>query len=202
MTLQQRRAAKHNIKKAQKTWQRMSPKERSQAQPTGRSRTKPGAKSTTGNYYHITVRPKHQFYTFRAHDVGRSGHTKRVAGKRNTGNWDTQKWLVSKRDAHVEGDHLVVDDNNVKKITDSLQSDITRVKGDIFEAKPKRNIPEKEKPTAAQQAAQAHNIKKAQRARTYEERSKQELYELAKEKEIEGRSRMDKQGLIKALRGR
>jgi hypothetical protein len=38
--------------------------------------------------------------------------------------------------------------------------------------------------------------------RSLEDRSKQELYNLAKEKDIEGRSKMDKGELVKALRGK
>jgi len=42
---------------------------------------------------------------------------------------------------------------------------IRRLKGDIFFAKPRQNIPEAEKPTARQRQAYRKNIKKAQRAR-------------------------------------
>jgi plasmid stabilization system protein ParE len=38
--------------------------------------------------------------------------------------------------------------------------------------------------------------------RSLEERSKQELYNLAQERKIEGRSRMNKDELVRALRGR
>ena len=48
---------KKNIKKAQATWQGMSPRERSRAQPEGRGRAKPGT-TGKGEYYHIEVRPK------------------------------------------------------------------------------------------------------------------------------------------------
>ena len=46
-----------------------------------------------------------------------------------------------------------------------LGSEPVHVKGDIFEARPRRNIPEREKPTPAQQRARRTNIKKAQAAR-------------------------------------
>lgn len=39
------------------------------------------------------------------------------------------------------------------------------VKGDVFEAKDRPNIPERKKPTAAQTKARLENIKKAQEAR-------------------------------------
>ncbi|MFC4097526.1 DUF7218 family protein [Euzebyella saccharophila] len=42
--------------------------------------------------------------------------------------------------------------------------------------------------------------KKGGKAKTYEERTKQQLYEQAKKVDIEGRSQMNKSELIKALR--
>jgi hypothetical protein len=39
------------------------------------------------------------------------------------------------------------------------------VKGDIFEAKDRLNVPESKKPTQAQQRARLENVKKAQQAR-------------------------------------
>jgi len=39
------------------------------------------------------------------------------------------------------------------------------VKADIFKAHPRKNIPERKKPTAAQKRAQRENIHKAQEAR-------------------------------------
>jgi hypothetical protein len=39
------------------------------------------------------------------------------------------------------------------------------VKGEVFEARPRQNVPEREKPTLAQKRARRANIKKAQAAR-------------------------------------
>jgi hypothetical protein len=39
------------------------------------------------------------------------------------------------------------------------------VEGDVFEARPRPNVPEREKPTPAQRRARSANIKKAQAAR-------------------------------------
>jgi hypothetical protein len=39
------------------------------------------------------------------------------------------------------------------------------IKADIFEGHPRKNVPEREKPTAAQKLAQRENIRKAQEAR-------------------------------------
>ena len=153
-TEKQRAAARRNIKKAQVMWQSMTPRQHSRAQPEGRARTKPGA-TGEGEYFHITVRPKGQFVTFRTQDVGGPGHIQRVAGKRASGSWDTQTWLVSKDDAHREGRRLVPDTKDAKNLFAKLSTSPKHVKGDIFEAKDRQNVPEREKPTTAQRRARA-----------------------------------------------
>ena len=54
----------------------------------------------------------------------------------------------------------------------SLGSTAVRVIGDRFKAKPRRNIPESEKPTPAMRRAQLRNIRKAQAARKRNVRGK------------------------------
>ena len=58
------------------------------------------------------------------------------------------------------------------------------------------------KEKAARIANDSDSGEKGGKADKYEERTKEELYEKAKELDIEGRSEMDKDGLIKALRKR
>ncbi len=163
-TARQKQAARKNIKKAQETWRGMSSRERSRAQPEGRGRAKPGS-TGKGEYYHIEVRPRKEFTTFRTQDVGEKGGIQRVAGKRGSGSWDTQKWLISKDEAHVEGDRLVPDTKEAHDVLKALGSKPTRVSGDRFKAAPRKNAPEKNKPTPAQRRARMENIKKAQAAR-------------------------------------
>jgi hypothetical protein len=163
-TEKQRQAARRNIKKAQAAWKSMSHGEHARSQPQGRGRKKPGT-GGEGEFYRIVVRPKEEFVTFRTQDVGGPGHVERVAGKRQSGSWDTQAWLVSKQDAHIEGDMLVPDTSDARDLLARLGSEPRHVKGDIFEAKDRPNIPEAEKPTAAQRRARSENIKKAQAAR-------------------------------------
>lgn len=163
-TMKQREAARQNIRKAQAAWQSMSRRQHSRAQPEGRSRKKPGT-GGGGDYYHIAVRPKKEFVTFRTQDVGDPGHIQRVAGKRSSGSWDTVKWLIGKEDAHIEGGRLVPDTADARKLLDDLGSRPIHVKGDLFKAKPRPNVPEREKPTPAQRRARSANIKKAQAAR-------------------------------------
>ncbi|MFA5836307.1 MAG: hypothetical protein WC837_05050 [Bellilinea sp.] len=160
----QKEAAKENIAKAQQRWQEMTSRERALAQPEGRKRAKPGTKGE-GDYFRIVVRSKDEFTTFRYHDVGEKGHILRLAGKRSSGSWDTQTWLISKGDAHLEGDTLVADTGDARELIEALGTKPRHVIGDIFEAKDRPNVPEKKKPTEAQQRARLENIKKAQQAR-------------------------------------
>jgi hypothetical protein len=142
----------------------MSSRTRTTAQPQGRSRTKPGA-TGRGAFFHIEVRPKEQFKAFRTQDVGERGGIERVAGKRTSGSWDTQKWLISKEHAHLEGGRLVPDTEDAERVLESLGSAPHHIGGDRFEAKPRPNVPEGEKPTPAQQRARRSNVKKAQAVR-------------------------------------
>ncbi len=162
-TTKQRTAAKRNVRKAQAAWQSMSRTARSRAQPEGRSRCKPGS-TGGGQYYHIEVRPKDQFVTFRTHDIGAAGHLQRVAGKHRSGSWDDQKWLVSKADAHVEDGRLVADTPDVAKVLEAI-GPARRLEVDRFQGHPRPNVPEREKPTPAQKRARAANIRKAQARR-------------------------------------
>lgn len=128
-----------------------------------RRRAKPGARGG-GRFFHIELRPSRDFVAFRVQDVGAPGGVERVAGLRATGSWDTAKWLVEKTHAHVEGDHLVADTAEARKVLRTLGSTPVQVSGDRFRAKPRRDIPESEKPTPAMRRAQLANIKKAQAA--------------------------------------
>jgi hypothetical protein len=131
---------------------------------TSSGRKKPGS-GGQGNYYHVEVREGGDFETFRTQDVGGEGHLQRVGGKRPSGSWATVKWLISKEDAHVEDGKLVGDTKDAKDLIKKLGSRPVQLSGDRFEAKPRRNVPEKSKPTAAQTRARRQNIKKAQATR-------------------------------------
>lgn len=142
-TAKQSAAARENIKKAQAKWKGMSKRQHSLAQPEGRKRKKPGM-GGGGKFYRIMVRPKNEFVIFRNQDVGESGHLERLAGKRSSGSWDTVSWLVNKDDAHIDSKELLIIDNpKVRSLLDQIQGGIKHVKGDIFESKPRRNVPKK-----------------------------------------------------------
>ena len=131
--------------------------------PRKTRRAKPGARGT-GGFFHIQVRPKSDFVSFRNQDVGGRGGVERLAGQRANGSWDTQKWLIGKTQAHLDGERLVADSVAAEKVLAQLGSVPRHLGGDRFIAKPRRKIPEAEKPTPAMRRAQLANIKKAQAA--------------------------------------
>lgn len=163
-TVKQKLVAKKNIKKAQEKWKSMTSRQRAIAQPEGRKRAKPGSKGE-GNFFRIVIRDKDQFTSFMTDDVGHKGGIERVSGHRSSGSWDTQAWLISKDRATKVGDTLKANDDDVQNVLNQLGSKPKFVKGDIFEAKPEPNVPEKDKPTIKQRRAWKENIKKAQEAR-------------------------------------
>lgn len=127
------------------------------------ARARPGTKGG-GRYYRIEIRPGREFADFRYHDVGRQGHAVRLAGKRGSGRWADAAWLIAKGDAHVEKGMLVGDTAWARRILTAI-GPARRVRGDVFRGHPRRNVPEKAKPSAAQRRARTANIRKAQAAR-------------------------------------
>ena len=144
--------------------QKTTPQKYAFTQPKGSQRAEPGTKGA-GDYFRIVVRPKEEFTTFRYDDVGEKGHILRLAGQRSSGSWDTQVWLISKEDAHLEGETLIADTEDASGVLAALSSKPKHGEGDVFEAQDRSNIPENKKPTEAQQRARRENIKKAQQAR-------------------------------------
>jgi hypothetical protein len=133
---------------------------RSAARRPKRRRAKPGARGG-GSFFHIQVRPRGEFVTFRNQALG---GIERVAGRRADGSWDTQKWLLSKSEAHIDGRRLVPDSLAAEKMLAQLGSVPRHLEGDRFIAKPRRRIPASQKPTPAMRRARRANIKKAQAA--------------------------------------
>lgn len=83
-TVTKRRAAKRNIRKAQRGWP--NPSSRAQAQPASRRRAKPGARGG-GRFFRIEMAPGRRFIPFRYHDVGKKGGVERVSGQRPDRTW-------------------------------------------------------------------------------------------------------------------
>jgi hypothetical protein len=163
-TRKQHSAARRNIKKAQQRWRGMTKRQHALAQPEGRSRKLPGT-TGKGRFYRIEVRPKGQFTSFRNQDVGKRGGLERLAGRRTSGSWDTVSWLVEKSKARRAGNTLVITDSKAKTALKQIRGPIRHVKGDVFRAHPRRNVPERAKPTVAERRARIRNIKKARAAR-------------------------------------
>jgi hypothetical protein len=140
-----------------------APKPKARAKPGAKTRAKPGTKGG-GRFFHIELRPSGQFVSFRVQDVGRPGGVERVAGRRANGTWETAKWLIEKTHAHLADGKMVADSLEAEKLLETLGSAPEHIGGDRFRAKPRRDVPEREKPTPAMRRAQAANIKKAQAA--------------------------------------
>jgi hypothetical protein len=140
-----------------------APKPKARAKPGAKTRAKPGTKGG-GRFFHIELRPSGQFVSFRVQDVGRPGGVERVAGRRANGTWETAKWLIEKTHAHLADGKMVADSLEAEKLLETLGSAPEHIGGDRFRAKPRRDVPESEKPTPAMRRAQAANIKKAQAA--------------------------------------
>jgi hypothetical protein len=139
MTLDKQKAA------AQKT----TPREHALTLPEGSPRAEPGKKGA-GDYFRIVVRPKKEFSTLRYEDVGEKGHILRLAGQRSSGTWDTQVWLISKNDAHLEGETLIAETEDAGGVLAALGSKPKQLEGDVFEAQDRPNFPENKKPSEAQ----------------------------------------------------
>lgn len=118
-----------------------------------------------GKYFRITIREKEQFTSFKTHDVGEKGGIQRVTGKRKSGSWATQAWLISKEKAQPWGQSLKANDEETQNLFNKLGSKPRHITGDIYSAKPEINVPEKNKPTVAQLIAWSKNIKKAQKSK-------------------------------------
>lgn len=135
--------------------------------PTGQHQTERAEPGSTGEgeYYRIVLRPSEQFVTFRTHDVGEKGHLLRVAGQREDGSWETQAWLVSKEDAHMEGNKLAPDAKDAEELLADLGSEPKHLKGDIFVAKERRGVLGRAKPSRPQRRTRMSRIQKAESAR-------------------------------------
>ncbi len=65
---------------------------------------------------------------------------------------------------HIENRELAADTPGAQEILDVIVP-VKHVKADIFKEHPRKNIPERKKPTAAKKRAQRENIRKAQETR-------------------------------------
>jgi hypothetical protein len=74
----------------------------------------------TDRYLRIRVRDPKLFKTFRTDDIGRPGHSKRIAGiRKKTGKWETQSWLIDRKDLK-KGDMRAI------TLLDDIRSDLSR----------------------------------------------------------------------------
>ena len=110
----------------------------------GKKQRKAPGSTGQGHFYHIEVRPKSEFTSFRNQDVGKKGGLERLAGRRSSGSWATVTWLIEKTKAKVVNGHLTITDPKIKNSL-KIRGPIVHKKGDIFAAKDRKNVPEKDK---------------------------------------------------------
>jgi hypothetical protein len=156
-----RQAAKRNVSKAKVQPARRDRSSRSRGRALPSRRAKPGARGR-GEFFHVEVRPRREFLTFRTQDVGKKGGIERVAGKRADGSWDTQKWLISKELAHLAHGRLVPDTADARMVLSRLGVGPRHVGGDRFKANDRSNVSKRVRSTPAIHRAQQRNIRKAQ----------------------------------------
>jgi Rho termination factor, N-terminal domain len=86
-----------------------------------------------------------------------------------------------------------------KKQTEAAQRNIRKAQKAAKEKRTLANLPKSTRRELGKQGARARQ-RGGQAGRALEDRNRQQLYELAKEREIPGRSKMGKWDLIEALR--
>jgi hypothetical protein len=92
-------------------------------------------------YFKIVVRQRSEFKTYEVKKDFIGEGVMRVAGKRMSGLWDTQAWLISQREAHIENRRLVPDTQFARYVVRSLASEPRWVKSNIFRARDRFKIP-------------------------------------------------------------
>lgn len=103
---------------------------------TALKRKEPGS-TGEGRYFHIIVHPQETFTHFCTRDVGRSGHSLLVLGKKKDGRWATHKWLINKKDAYISSaGKLCSSDFKVQQILDYCDGNLVHREKDIFQVLP------------------------------------------------------------------
>ncbi|MHA1333218.1 MAG: hypothetical protein ACTSPL_03985 [Candidatus Odinarchaeia archaeon] len=74
-------------------------------------------------YVRIRVRNPKLFKknSFRTHDIGREGHSKRIAGKLKVGGWATQSYLISLSDVVIKNGKIIAKDPITRKLLESIR---------------------------------------------------------------------------------
>jgi hypothetical protein len=122
-------------------------------------------RATRSEYYHIEVLPRTDFVSFQTQTVGRRGQIQRVAGQRSSGYWSTVKWLIDKKEAHVQDNKLVPDTLAARNVMEQLGSEPVRMLGDLFKARPRPSFQREEKSTRPPARTPRESTKKPQTGR-------------------------------------
>ena len=129
-----------------------------------KTRQKPRT-ARVAQYYHIEVLPRADFVNFQTQAVGRQGRIQRVAGQRSSGYWSTVKWMIDKKEAHVQDNKLVADSLAAKSVMEQLGSEPVRMLGDLFKARPRPGFREEPKPVRSSPRVRRENGTKSRASR-------------------------------------
>lgn len=92
-------------------------------------------------YYKIVVRPQSEFKTDEYKTDWLGEGIVRLAGRRMSGLWDTQAWLIRQDQAHIKNRLLVPDSIFARYVVKTLASEPKWVKTNIFRARDRFKIP-------------------------------------------------------------
>ena len=124
----------------------MFPTEHARSQPEGRASKKTGGQPEKD----IIASSFDRKRTSSPSDTMMWGNRRNpeIGGKRSGGSWTAG---LIKEMAHMEGNKLVADTSDGKKILQEF-GPAKHVKGDVFQGHPRKNVPEREKPTPPKDA--------------------------------------------------
>jgi hypothetical protein len=121
----------NSITEAQRIWRRMSSEYCINISKTLRER-RVLLMQQSKNYFRIIVRPEDKYKSFRHKDIGAQGRIIRVSGRKNSGSWDTQAWLISKDYAYQEDEKLIAESDEVRDLFEGFSGPPKRLEGDTY----------------------------------------------------------------------
>lgn len=84
----------------------------------------------TANYWRIRIKSPRLCKpgTFRTQDMGRPGHTMRIACKNKRGKWMTQAWRIYIGDVSLKGGTLVANNSRTAKVLKRIRQQYGAIK--------------------------------------------------------------------------
>lgn len=102
---------------------------------TERKKEEKSEEAFIDEFFHIEIKSPKEYKRFRTQEFGTKSGIERLRGQRNDGIWETVKWLVNKKMAHIENGKLIADHSEVQDLFDQLENSPTHIEFDRFEIK-------------------------------------------------------------------